>query len=41
MTYIGGRERNYYLALVTDAYSKKIMDYDVSQSLAAESSLNA
>ena len=41
ITYIGGRERNCYLALVTDAYSKKIMGYDVSQSLATESSLNA
>jgi Transposase and inactivated derivatives len=41
ITYIGGRERNCYLALVTDAYSKKIMGDDVSQSLATESSLNA
>lgn len=41
ITYIGGRERNCYLALVTDAYSKKIMGYDVSQSLSTESSLKA
>lgn len=41
ITYIGGRERNCYLALVTDAYSKKIMGYDVSDSLATEGSLRA
>lgn len=33
ITYIGGRNRNCYLALVTDAYSKKIIGYDVSNSL--------
>jgi len=41
ITYIGGRDRNCYLALVTDAYSKKIMGYDVSDSLATEGSLRA
>ena len=41
ITYIGGRGRNCYLALVTDAYSKKIMGYDVSDSLATASSLRA
>jgi transposase InsO family protein len=41
ITYIGGRGRNCYLALVTDAYSKKIMGYDVSSSLATEGSLRA
>ena len=41
ITYIGGRSRNCYLALVTDAYSKKIMGYDVSDSLATEGSLRA
>lgn len=41
ITYIGGRDRNCYLALVTDAYSKKIMGYDVSNSLATEGSLRA
>jgi transposase InsO family protein len=41
ITYIGGRHRNCYLALVTDAYSKKIMGYDVSNSLATEGSLRA
>ena len=41
ITYIGGRARNCYLALVTDAYSKKIMGYDVSNSLATDGSLRA
>ncbi|MDL2314925.1 IS3 family transposase, partial [Bacteroidales bacterium OttesenSCG-928-C19] len=41
ITYIGGREKNCYLALITDAYSKKIMGFDVSNSLAAEGSLRA
>ena len=41
ITYIGGRDRSYYLALVTDAYSKKIMGYDLSDSLATEGSLRA
>jgi len=41
ITYIGGRDRNCYLALVIDVYSKKIMGYDVSNSLATEGSLRA
>ena len=41
ITYIGGRKRNCYLALVTDAYSKKIMGHDVSDSLSTEGSLRA
>ncbi|WP_262904309.1 IS3 family transposase [Chryseobacterium rhizoplanae] len=41
ITYIGDRDRNCYLALITDAYSKKIMGYDVSESLAAEGALRA
>ncbi|MDR0744913.1 MAG: IS3 family transposase [Mediterranea sp.] len=41
ITYIGGRANNCYLALVTDAYSKKIMGYDVSDSLATDGSLRA
>ena len=40
ITYIGGRN-NSYLALITDAYSKKIMGYDLSDSLATEGSLRA
>ena len=35
ITYVGTRENPIYLALVTDAYSKKIMGYDVSDSLNA------
>jgi len=41
ITYIGGRNRNCYLALVTDAYSKKIMGFDVSNSLTTDGSLRA
>jgi len=41
ITYIGGRDRNCYLALVTDAYSKKVMGFDVSNSLATDGSLRA
>jgi transposase InsO family protein len=33
ITYIGNRKNPVYLALITDAYSKKIMGYDVSNSL--------
>jgi len=41
ITYVGNRENPYYLALVTDAYSKKIMGYDVSNSLNMDGSLRA
>ena len=42
ITCIGSRNRNCYLALVMDAYSKKIMGYDVvSDSLSTEGSLRA
>ena len=40
ITYIEGRG-NGYLALVTDAYSKRIMGYDLSNSLATEGALRA
>jgi transposase InsO family protein len=33
ITYVGTRDNPMYLALVTDAYSKKIVGYDVSNSL--------
>ena len=33
ITYIGNRDNPCYLALITDAYSKKIMGYNVSDSL--------
>ncbi|WP_394355187.1 DDE-type integrase/transposase/recombinase, partial [Nonlabens antarcticus] len=38
ITYVGTRANPSYLALVTDAYSKRIMGYDVSNSLAMEGS---
>jgi transposase InsO family protein len=41
ITYIGGRDRHAYLALVTDAYSKKIMGYDLSDSLGASGAVRA
>ena len=41
ITYLGDRDRPAYLALVTDAYSKVIMGYDVSDTLATAGSLRA
>jgi transposase InsO family protein len=41
ITYVGTRKNPSYLALITDAYSKKIMGYNVSNSLALEGSLDA
>lgn len=41
ITYVGTRANPSYLALVTDAYSKRITGYDVSNSLAMEGSLSA
>lgn len=41
ITYIGNRQNPLYLALVTDAYSKKIMGFDVSKSLHASGAINA
>lgn len=41
ITYLGSRTTPMYLSLVTDAYSKKIMGYDVSTSLHTIGSLNA
>ena len=41
ITYLGNRKEPCYLALVTDAYSKKIVGYDVSNSLSMEGSLRA
>ncbi|CEN52088.1 ISO-S3 31 kDa protein (fragment) [Capnocytophaga canimorsus] len=38
---MGNRENPAYLSLITDAYSKKIVGYDVSDSLASTSSLKA
>jgi len=41
IAYIGKREKPCYLSLITDAYSKKIVGYNVSDSLNTESSLVA
>jgi len=41
ITYIGDRENPQYLALVTDSYSKKIMGYDVCNSLNVAGSCRA
>ena len=41
ITYIGGRDSHQYLSLVTDAYSKKIVGHDVSESLHAEGCVRA
>ncbi|WP_017730206.1 IS3 family transposase, partial [Nafulsella turpanensis] len=41
ITYIGSREHPMYLALITDAYSKRIMGYNVSDSLNATGAVTA
>lgn len=41
ITYVGTRANPMYLALVTDAYSKKIMGYDISNSLSASGVIRA
>ena len=41
ITYIEKREKPCYLSLITDAYSKKIVGFDVSDNLNTESSLVA
>jgi putative transposase len=41
ITYIGARNKELYLALVTDAYSKKIVGYNLSKSLNASGSVKA
>ncbi len=41
ITYIGNRENPMYLSLITDAYSKKIMGYNVSDSLQTKGALSA
>lgn len=41
ITYIGKREKPCYLSLITDAYSKKIMGYDVSDSLSTQGCIRA
>ena len=41
ITYVGTRMNPSYLALITDAYSKKIVGYNVSNTLAVDGSLKA
>jgi putative transposase len=41
ITYIGKRDNPFYLSLITDAYSKKIMGYYVSDNLNTQSSIMA
>ncbi|MDO5980713.1 IS3 family transposase [Flavivirga spongiicola] len=41
ITYVGTRSNPSYLALITDAYSKKIVGYNISDSLSMEGSLQA
>ncbi len=41
ITYIGDRTHPQYLALITDKYSKKIVGYDVSESLSTKGSIRA
>ncbi|MGO2401492.1 MAG: IS3 family transposase [Mesonia sp.] len=41
ITYVGKRTNPSYLALITDAYSKKIVGYNVSNSLSVQGSLKA
>lgn len=37
ITYIKSRQRRHYLSLITDAYSRKIVGYHLSNDLSAES----
>lgn len=41
ITYVGTRSNPSYLALITDAYSKKIVGYNLSNSLSVDGSLQA
>lgn len=41
ITYIKSRERTHYLSLVTDAYSRKIMGYKLSDDMSAENVVKA
>lgn len=41
ITYVGNRQNPMYLALITDAYSKKIVGHDLSSSLDVNGSLRA
>ena len=41
ITYIGTRDKHAYLALVTDAYSKKVVGYDLSDTLESSGAVRA
>ncbi len=41
ITYIGSRGNHQYLSLITDAYSKKIVGYDLSDNLGTQGALTA
>lgn len=41
ITYVGNKDHPLYLALITDAYSKKIVGYDLSDSLKADGAVKA
>jgi len=41
ITYVSNRGKHRYLALITDAYSKKVVGYDLSNSLSTQGSLRA
>jgi transposase InsO family protein len=41
ITYIGNSPNHRYLALITDAYSKKVVGYDLSESLNANGAIRA
>ena len=41
ITYVGNRSNHNYLALVTDAYSKKVVGHDLSNSLGVDGTLRA
>ena len=41
ITYIGKREKPCYLSLITDAYSKKIVGYNIADNLNTQNSLIA
>ncbi|WP_430821970.1 IS3 family transposase [Carboxylicivirga caseinilyticus] len=41
ITYIGNRGNHHYLSLITDAYSKKIVGYNLSDNLNVEGALDA
>ena len=41
ITYVGTRKNPSYLAIITDAYSKKVIGYNVSDSLAVEGTMKA